>query len=158
MVDVLSGPTGEPARRRRYGAGGFTVQASVTHARQKQQTVVAAMSRTADNDKRAFARSQVRKNGKVLFVDQPCFVECIIRNISEDGALLALLVSVPLPSEVLLWEQRTGALYECDVRWRKEHMVGVHFVDVCGRATRRALLDKGIALVSSGAASGTSVH
>src|SRR5262245_8642461 len=109
-------------------------------------------------ERRAFPRTQVRKNGKILFMDQPCYVECIIRNISEDGALLSLLVSVALPQEILLWEQRTGALYECEVRWRKDHMVGVHFVDVCGRATRRALLEKGFTLQSNQAAVSVSMH
>ena len=107
------------------------------------------MTKTVDVERREFRRQQVRKNGKILFMDQPCFVECIIRNISEDGALLSLLVSVPLPPEILLWEQRTGALYECTVRWRKDHMVGVHFIDVCGRAIRRALLERCFAPISS---------
>ncbi len=49
-----------------------------------------------------------------------------------------LLVSVPLPREVLLWEQRKSKLYECGVKWRKDHMVGVHFVDVRSRKTTRA--------------------
>ena len=87
-----------------------------------------------DNDRRTFPRLQVQKNGKILFFDQPCFVECIIRNISEEGALLSLIVSVPLPREILLWEQETGKLYECGVKWRKDHMVGVHFVDVRSRS------------------------
>ena len=86
-----------------------------------------------DNDRRTFPRLQVQKNGKILFFDQPCFVECIIRNISEEGALLSLIMSVPLPREILLWEQGTGKLYECGVKWRKDHMVGVHFTDVGSR-------------------------
>ena len=86
------------------------------------------------HDRRTFPREQVQKNGTVLFIDQPCFVECIIRNISEDGALLSLIVSVPLPREILLWEQRTDKLHACEVKWRKDHMVGVHFVDVRHRS------------------------
>lgn len=104
-----------------------------------------------DQNRRAVARLQTRKNGKILFVDQPCFVECIIRNISEDGALLSMLVSVPLPQQVLLWEQRTGTLYESEVRWRRDHMVGVHFLDARGRASRRALLKKCLATLASAA-------
>ena len=44
---------------------------------------------------------------------------------------------VPLPREVLLWEQRKSQLYECGVKWRKDHMVGVHFVDVRSQKTTR---------------------
>ena len=87
-----------------------------------------------DNDRRTVPRLQVRKNGKILFINQPCFVECIIRNISQDGALLSLIVSVPLPREILLWEEGTGKLYECGVKWRKDDMVGVHFTDVGSRS------------------------
>jgi hypothetical protein len=86
------------------------------------------------HDRRTFPRVQIQRNGTVLFIDQPCFVECIIRNIAEDGALLSLIVSVPLPREILLWEQRTDKLYACQVKWRKDDMVGVHFVDVRHRA------------------------
>ena len=87
-----------------------------------------------DNDRRTYPRLRVQEKGKILFIDQPCFVECIIRNISEDGALLSLIVSVPLPREILLWEERTGKLCACEVKWRKDHMVGVHFVDVRSRS------------------------
>jgi hypothetical protein len=87
-----------------------------------------------DNDRRTFSRVQVQENDKVLFIDQPCFVECIIRNISEDGALLSLIVSVPLPRVVLLWEQQTDKLHKCVVKWRNDHMVGVHFTDVRQRS------------------------
>ena len=57
-------------------------------------------------------------------------------------------MSVPLPREILLWEQRTDKLYACEVRWRKDDMVGVHFVDVRHRATRRALLERCFAPVT----------
>jgi hypothetical protein len=94
------------------------------------------------DDRRAFARHHVRRNGKIIFMDHPFFVECTIRNISQDGALLSMLVSVPLPPDVLLWEEKTGRLFECAIRWRRDHMVGVHFTDVCDRATRHAMLER----------------
>jgi hypothetical protein len=138
-VNALSAPTGEQMHRRRYCHN--DCGCCIGRADKKGPAV--------EPDRRAFSRLQTRKNGKILFMDQPCFVECIIRNISEDGALLSMLVNVPLPQEILLWEARTGALYECDVRWRRDHMVGVHFVDVCGRGTRRILLERGFALGGS---------
>ena len=87
-----------------------------------------------NHDRRTLPRLQVQKNGTVLFIDQPCFVECMIRNVSEDGALLSLIVSVPLPRKILLWDQRADKLYACEVKWRKDDTVGVHFVDVRHRA------------------------
>ncbi len=94
-------------------------------------------------DNRAVARHQVRKAGRIIFFDEPCFIECVIRNISEDGALVSMPLSLSLPDHVVLWEERTGLIYECDVRWRKNHMVGLQFTDICNRQERRALLEKG---------------
>jgi len=100
---------------------------------------------TLNNDRRAFSRHEVQKGGRLLFVDQPCYVECTIRDMSAGGALLSMFMSVPLPTLVLLWEQQTGTIRECEVRWRKGRTVGVHFTDVYGRSTRRALVEKGFA-------------
>ncbi len=110
------------------------------------------------DDRRATLRRDVRKDGKILFVDQPFFIECAIRNMSENGALLTMLVNFPLPREILLWEEKTGTIYECDVRWRKDHMVGVHFVDVCGQSMRRALLEKCFAPLTCGQGIPVVVH
>ena len=101
---------------------------------------------TLNSDRRASTRHEVqKKEGRLLFVDQPCFVECTIRDISPDGALLSTLISISLPAIVLLWERQTGAIHECEVRWRKGRTVGVRFTDVYGRAARRAILEKGFA-------------
>jgi hypothetical protein len=100
----------------------------------------------------------VRKNGKIVFVDQPFFVECIIRNISQDGALLSLLIPVALPQDVLLWEEKTGRLYECSIRWRRDHMVGVHFTNLNGRAERRALPQRCFAPISRKHAAPPTAH
>ena len=115
-------------------------------------------SKHVSNERRAAPRYEVRKDGRLLFIDQPCFVECAIRNISEDGALVSMLVSVSLPPVVLLWEQRTGAIHECEVRWRKGRTVGVHFTDVYGRATRRAMLEKDFAPLRNVADGATLLH
>ena len=101
-----------------------------------------------ESDRRDSPRREVRKDGKIIFVDQPFFIECAIRNMSDGGALLTMLVNFPLPRDILLWEERTGTIYECDVRWRREHLVGVRFVDVCGQTMRRALLEKCFAPLS----------
>lgn len=103
----------------------------------------AACRAQAVREKRAFARYQVCNAGRIIFFDAPCFVQCVIRNISADGALVCMQVSVALPREVVLWEEATGRCYECSVRWRNDRMVGLHFTDVCGRAERGSLLERG---------------
>lgn len=93
-------------------------------------------------DTRRTLREPVHEAGKIIFIDDPLFVDCVIRDISPDGAMVTLAVSVPLPLEVALWDERTGMLFECQVRWRKEQLVGLHFLDTCNRSKRRRLLEK----------------
>jgi hypothetical protein len=97
-------------------------------------------SKSLADERRAFLRHDICRSGRLLFVDQPCFVECTIRNISNGGALLSIPVPVRVPPRVLLWEQGTGRIQECVVRWRNGRMLGVHFTDVSSRAVRRAAL------------------
>lgn len=97
------------------------------------------------HDRRAVLRYEMRRDGRLLFVDQPCFVECTIRDISEDGARLSVLGPVVLPRQILLWVQETGAIHECEVCWRKGSMVGVQFTDVGARDERRADLERAFA-------------
>lgn len=112
----------------------------------------------AGSERRVVTRHQVRKDARLLFVDQPCFVECVIRNISEDGALLSMLVPVALPPVVLLWEERTGAIHECEVKWRKGPTVGVCFTDILSRMTRREALERTFAPLKTIARSAASLH
>lgn len=109
-------------------------------------------------DRRLVLRHQVRREGRLLFVEPPCFAECTIQNISEDGALLHLIALGPIPRLVLLWERKTGAIHECQVRWRKGRTVGLRFTDVWGRAARRAALEKGLASLRFAPAYASTLH
>ncbi len=111
-----------------------------------------------DRDRRTCLRQSMRKDGKILFVDQPFFLECAIRNISDDGALLTLLVNYPLPRAILLWQENSHTIFECEVCWRRDLLVGVRFLDICGRTLRRALLEKCFAPLSYTPPSPQSLH
>jgi hypothetical protein len=76
---------------------------------------------------------------------------------SADGALLSLRAPAVLPPVVLLWEG-TGSIHECTVRWRRESLLGVHFRDVRGRATRRAALETRFAGLPDTAAGNILLH
>lgn len=101
---------------------------------------------------RAFPRHQVRINGKILSPDGSHTVDCVVKDISEGGALVNVPPNMMLPSRVYLWQAETGTLFECDVRWRKLDLVGLHFIDIASRSKVRALIDR----CSSGAPRQTS--
>jgi hypothetical protein len=94
------------------------------------------------HERRAFPRSKVQIDGKVVAPDMPCVIACMIQNLSEDGALVATDEPARVPRRAYLWQARTGTLFECDVRWRKGgRLFGLRFVDTASRASRRALID-----------------
>ena len=91
-------------------------------------------------DNRIFERHQVRRKGKLLFVEHPCCIDCSIKDISEGGALVTTQVFLPLLHKLLLWDESARSWSECDVSWRRGRMVGMYFTDIRGRAKRRELL------------------
>lgn len=91
---------------------------------------------------RCFQRYQVRWKGKILFAEEPCSIDCVIKNISEGGALICTRAFVPWMPNVLLWDEKTRSLHLCQIRWRKGLMTGLYFTDVRGRIRRRQLLEK----------------
>jgi hypothetical protein len=109
-------------------------------------------------DKRAFLRHDACHAGRIIFFDAPCFVQCIIRNISADGALICMQMSIDLPREVLLWEEATGKYHECSVMWRNDRTVGLHFTNGCGGVEEGALLRRELLSVARDEAASSSVH
>ena len=100
-------------------------------------------------DKRAFTRHEVHWKGRIIFLAEPCFVDCEIHNISETGACVRMQISIALPRVVLLCEEKMGMLLKCNIIWRRQHnMVGLQFTDLRCRAERRAMLGRCLATMS----------
>lgn len=93
-------------------------------------------------DNRAFTRHQVRIDGKLLSPDMSFCVDCTVNDISEGGAQVSVRASAEVPARVYLWQAETGAFFECDVRWRKLHLIGLHFIDIASRTQSRALIER----------------
>jgi hypothetical protein len=68
--------------------------------------------------------------------------DCTIRDISLDGARVETSSAAAAPDVVFLLESASGNLFECQVRWRRDSEMGLHFIDVGGRAMRRALIQE----------------
>lgn len=65
--------------------------------------------------RRAFTRNEVRLDGK-LILDGSHHYDCLIEDISQGGARVTTSRFVDLPNKVSLLEQRTGDMFECEVR------------------------------------------
>jgi hypothetical protein len=93
-------------------------------------------------DNRAFPRFEVRIRGKLMWGDGACGKDCVIYDLSEDGARVVTPVLTDIPDTVDLFEGKTGNIFECNVRWRRNEQIGLQFVDVCSRVKRRALIER----------------
>ena len=95
-------------------------------------------------ERRAFIRHPVQTKGRVILPNELFYIECEISNRSWEGMQVELSLPLALPHRVVLWEEMTGMVCECDVRWRRERVVGLQIIDLCGRQARRTLVESGL--------------
>jgi hypothetical protein len=89
---------------------------------------------------RALPRFKVSIPGKLLWDNGTLARDCIIKDLSDGGACIDTTVFVKIPDSVDLFEGKTGTIFECSVRWQREELVGLQFLDICSRTRRRTLL------------------
>lgn len=65
--------------------------------------------------------------GRVSFNQKSSTLDCLVRNVSEDGALLVISDSIALPNAFDLDITRHQRSYVARIRWRDGEWVGVTF-------------------------------
>jgi len=89
-----------------------------------------------------YVRYAVRVHAKLFAVDLRVPLDCIICNLSEGGAQLALEQPFKLPRRVYLTVGEGGCVFECDVRWWKfNRLFGIRFSSDSDPKARRALVE-----------------
>lgn len=82
------------------------------------------------DDRRGKTRQRTLLRGRICYGDHSVIsMDCVIRNISADGALLSVPGSAPLPSEFTLLHVVEGVSYDAHLAWRKGDLVGVALGD-----------------------------
>jgi hypothetical protein len=74
-------------------------------------------------------------------MDGRCNLRVVIIDLSEGGARVSSTNYDLVPSLVFLLIEKTGDIFECEVRWRRVDGIGFSFIDSPGRAGRKALLE-----------------
>jgi hypothetical protein len=92
-------------------------------------------------EKRAFPRYDVEIEGRLIFADGSFVLDCMIMDISESGARIKTALDVAAPPRVYLWQAKTATVFECEVRWQERKLIGLLFVDICGRQMRKSLIE-----------------
>jgi hypothetical protein len=78
--------------------------------------------------KRAFARQPVTVAARLFAPDMSTSVDCVVRDISQGGALVAVVHTASVPDRVYLWQEDVAAMVACEVRWRRHDIVGLKFI------------------------------
>ena len=94
------------------------------------------------NDNRAHPRFAARLKGRLLSLDGRCNYNCVVIDVSEGGARVSTAEFGLVPTRVFLFLAKSGDIFECDVRWRREGEVGLRFIiDGVPRSMRKALIN-----------------
>ena len=100
---------------------GFRETASVMEESLKNK----ALESDPSENRRAFTRSSVVWTGRIQAGEQES--DCVILNISANGAKLQLPEGAVFPDDVVLYVDRFDGL-EASIRWRKGRRMGVKFL------------------------------
>jgi hypothetical protein len=78
-------------------------------------------------ERRKVTRRRTLKTGRIVFNNRFSAMDCAVRNLSSQGAML--LVSGPhgIPDEFVLELDEGSILHDCHVIWREEKRIGVEF-------------------------------
>lgn len=77
-------------------------------------------------ERRSSTRSRTHKAGTIVISAKAPKLDCVVRNLSTDGARLKVSGTLGLPARFEL--QLEGKSYICRVVWLKESELGVMFV------------------------------
>ena len=76
-------------------------------------------------ERRAATRHRVLKAGTILMGIRS--INCMVRNMSDTGAMLYVISSVGIPERFTLIMSPDGRHVPCRVAWRTEKRIGVAF-------------------------------
>jgi hypothetical protein len=76
---------------------------------------------------RVSTRKRTLLGAKIVFNDGHSVFDCIVRNLSDTGAMIQIENPLAAPSTFNL-QFSDDRLLACEVRWRKINSIGVEFV------------------------------
>jgi hypothetical protein len=83
-------------------------------------------------ERREFQRGRTYLGGRLAFNNQYCSVDCLVRNMSQNGAKLVFEGTVLLPGEFDLTLPQKGENRRARIVWREQDEAGVTFLQAGG--------------------------
>ncbi len=81
----------------------------------------------ASQNNRMSARKRTLLGAKIIFNDGHSVYDCLVRNLSDTGAMIQIENPLAAPNTFDL-QLSDNRLLACEVRWRKINSIGVQFV------------------------------
>lgn len=86
------------------------------------------MSRATEPNSRKSERIRVYKAGSIATSRIEVTLPCVVRDVSQDGAMLQTTNAFLIPDRFKLFVDVDGLDTECEVRWRRGTKIGVQFL------------------------------
>lgn len=86
------------------------------------------MSNDDQENKRRAVRMRTLKGAKLVLPNNVSTFDCTVRNISATGALVEMPSTLGVPQRVSLRLDDGSPERVCEVAWRTERRLGLHFV------------------------------
>ena len=83
-------------------------------------------------ERREFQRGRTYLGGRLAFNNQYCTIDCLVRNMSRNGAKLVFEGTVLLPGEFELTLPQKGESRRARIVWRSEGEAGITFLQPGG--------------------------
>lgn len=80
------------------------------------------------NENRIAERTRTFLKGRIEYNNGQASMECLIRDLSETGARVAVSDSVTLPDHFRLFIPKTNRWMNAQTRWRRGGLIGISFV------------------------------
>ena len=81
----------------------------------------------SDDPKPRAPRLRAILGARISFNEGFSTIDCVVRNLSDTGAKLALPSTLPVPDRSDLTILKTNVTSKCRLRWRREDEMGVSF-------------------------------
>lgn len=86
-------------------------------------------------DRRGAQRQRTYKGARIVLNQGYSTFDCVVRNLSENGARLGIASLVGVPDNFWLAFD-DGRRFSCRIIWRKPEEIGVEFLDAEGNAKK----------------------
>jgi PilZ domain len=79
------------------------------------------------HEERNYKRSPAYLGAKIYFDGTPSTFDCVVRNMSDNGARLNIEAVWGIPDNFQLYISKYNHYYDCQTRWKNHNKLGIHF-------------------------------